>query len=95
MHLWRPQRRRIAREEAARPAAQAQMQEEAPLRTRPFEDGELSFTFNEESLDPKNPSDSGGDGDDDGPGHDHRPDGPGNRRRRRRGKGYGYRRGEE
>jgi hypothetical protein len=75
---------RIAREEERR---QAEENRWAPLRTRPFEDGELSFTFNEEAADPNSPAESGDDGDG-GPGHnDDGPDTPTHRRRRRRGYG--------
>jgi hypothetical protein len=79
---------RIAREEEQqRQIEEAELQ--ASLRTRPFEDGELTFTFNEESLGPDEGSGSDGEGND-GPDHDHDPDPP--RHRRRRGRGYGYRR---
>ena len=81
---------RIAREEEQQRQIEEAQQRES-LRTRPFEDGELSFTFNEELLGPDEGNGSGGEGDHD-PDHDHDPDPPKRRRSRRRGRGYGYRR---
>jgi hypothetical protein len=77
---------RIAREEEQR---QAEANRWAPMRSRPFEDGELSFTFNEEAADPNSPAESDGEGNA-GPDHDDdEPAGPNHRRRRKRGRGYG------
>jgi hypothetical protein len=83
---------RIARAEEVRRAEEAQQKE---LRTRPFEDGELTFTFNEESFgsDDGHASDGGADEthdgpDGDGPNPESGPETPGNWRRQRRGRGY-------
>jgi hypothetical protein len=84
---------KIARAEQERRASEDRWM---PQRTRPFEDGELSFTFNEESFGGDDPSDGrSSDGEepdgpgDDGPGTGDESDGPPRRRRRpRRRLGY-------
>jgi len=84
--------RQMAEEAAARAAAEAQRarDDQAAARSRVFDDGELSETFNDLAAGPRTPP-SGGD-EDGGPDNGHKPDGPAGGRRRRRKRGYGYRR---